>query len=121
MSLAEHDFGTVREPCDDCWNGRCTMNCSERKIVTDEWLTEGEPNWYRTNYGADPYAIWVTRWQGGGLSRRPARLLAYADNEQTKAHVIYFDGGRDVVFRQQMHHRQPVDCVLANPSKNVPA
>lgn len=97
------------------------MNCSGRKMVTVQWLTEGEPDWYLTHYGSDPYAIWVTRWKDGAMRRRAARLLAYADAAQSKAHVIYFDGSRDVVFSEQMIARTQSDCVLANPAKRSAA
>lgn len=29
------DFGRVKNPCGDCVNGRCTMNCSGREVIPD--------------------------------------------------------------------------------------
>lgn len=28
-------FGKVKDPCGDCWDGHCTMNCSPREIVEE--------------------------------------------------------------------------------------
>lgn len=36
MSLSPLTFGKVKNPCDDCWDGHCTMNCSGRETVPDE-------------------------------------------------------------------------------------
>jgi hypothetical protein len=35
MSLSPLTFGKVKNPCGDCWDGECTMNCSDREIVAD--------------------------------------------------------------------------------------
>jgi hypothetical protein len=28
-------FGKVKDPCGDCWDGECTMNCSDRETVAE--------------------------------------------------------------------------------------
>lgn len=35
MSLSPLTFGKVKTPCDDCWDGHCTMNCSGAEKVPD--------------------------------------------------------------------------------------
>ncbi len=35
MSLSPLTFGKVKDPCDDCLDGHCTMNCSDRQIVPE--------------------------------------------------------------------------------------
>lgn len=71
-----------------------------------EWLLKTEPASYAANLGYDPYAIWVSRLNGADGEKVPARLLAYADTEQTKAHIIYLDGEKGIVNCQQMSGRK---------------
>lgn len=78
-------------------------------MVTQDWLTNGEPEFYLGQLGADPYAIWVSYLDGITPKRRAARLLAFADKRQRRAHIIYLDGSRDVVFAQQMTGRHPLE------------
>ncbi|PKR56328.1 hypothetical protein [Thalassospira lohafexi] len=73
---------------------------------TTDHLLNGEPQLYQKLMGKDPYAIWVTSLSGRTVEKRPARLLAYDDIAKTKAHVIYLDGSRDVVFEEQMTARR---------------
>ena len=35
MSMSPIDFGKVKDPCGDCWDGHCTMNCSPRERVEE--------------------------------------------------------------------------------------
>lgn len=36
MPFFSDDFGPVKNPCADCWDGHCTMNCSGREPVFDD-------------------------------------------------------------------------------------
>ena len=73
----------------------------------DNWLLDGEPAFYkRSSLGYDPYAVWVTRLRGLDVEKVPARLLAYADSNHTKATVIYLDGTRDIVLSEQLTERR---------------
>jgi len=76
------------------------------KMEIDNWLLQSEPNLYKKINGSDPYSIWVTRLNGLVVEKTPARLLAYADVGYTKAHVIYLDGTRGIVFKEQMTPRK---------------
>jgi len=35
MSMSPNTFGKVKDPCGDCWDGHCTMNCSGRETVEE--------------------------------------------------------------------------------------
>lgn len=35
MSASPLTFGKVKNPCGDCWEGECTMNCSDRETVAE--------------------------------------------------------------------------------------
>ena len=73
--------------------------------ATDDWLLKSEPDLYKQHTGKDPYSIWVTKLVGLEVVRRAARLLAFTDDEYTKAAVIYLDGTRDEIFKEQMSGR----------------
>lgn len=38
-------FGKVKDPCGDCLDGHCTMNCSGREIIKENDMTDskGDP------------------------------------------------------------------------------
>ena len=72
------------------------------------WLLNGEVAFYKeSDLGHDPYAIWITRLRGLEVEKVPARLLAYANDDQSKAHIIYLDGTRGIVLSEQMSARTP--------------
>lgn len=73
--------------------------------MDDQWLLEQEPDFYKETTGRDPYAIFVTKLSGLNIQRIPARLLSYADKDDKTAHVIYLDGTRGIVYKEQMSPR----------------
>lgn len=36
MSASPLTFGKVKDPCGDCWDGHCTMNCYPREIIEEQ-------------------------------------------------------------------------------------
>ncbi len=73
--------------------------------MNTDWLLKSEPDFYKDKTGSDPYAIWVTKLNGFEILKLPARLLAFTNNEQTKASVIYMDGSREEILAEQMTAR----------------
>jgi hypothetical protein len=74
--------------------------------ITAKFLLEIEPDYYLKATGADPYAITVTRLNCLDVEHVPARFLAYVNEDYSKADVIYLDGTRGIVFKQQIMARK---------------
>jgi len=99
--------------------GPPNVRTESKAMTTTNWLTKDEPDLYRKNTGGDPYSIWVTKMNGAKAERKPARLLAYADKET--AHIIYLDGTRDIVRKEQMtarHWMEQASVQTAKENKN---
>lgn len=66
-----------------------------------------EEDFYKSSLGYDPYAIWITKLKGLNVVKIPARLMAYSNDDHSRAYIRYLDGTTKIVNSEQMSGRHP--------------